>query len=144
MNKIFIYARACVNKMTCSAVFFVPCPKYPKIDGNDKTFLDFFWNLASFYPFKEIAKAVTCFASNRAWMIRWNLKVCRKDWHLLGKRPQIGLCRKISNLYKVSSVFNVCFISTKQVNYKVSSTAKNYTLLLSPNNPTEAGKFLLQ
>ena len=33
---------------------------------------------------------------------------------------------------------------TKQVNYKVSSTAKNYTLLLSPNNPTEAGKFLLQ
>ena len=33
---------------------------------------------------------------------------------------------------------------TKQVNYKVSSTAKNYTLLLSPNNPTEAGKCLLQ
>ena len=56
-------------------------------------------------------------------MIRW--KVRRKDWHLLGKRPQIGLCRKISNLYKVSSVSNVCFISyTKQVNYKVSSTAK--------------------
>ena len=41
------------------------------------------------------------------------------------KRPLIGLCRKISNLFKVSSVFNVCFISyTKQVNYKVSSTAK--------------------
>jgi len=32
----------------------------------------------------------------------------------------------------------------KQVNYKVSSTAKNYALLLSPNNPTEAEKFLLQ
>ena len=43
MNKIFIYARPCVNKMTCSAVFFVPFPKYPKIDGNDKkNFLDFF------------------------------------------------------------------------------------------------------
>ena len=27
MNKIFIYARPCVNKMTCSAVFFVPFPK---------------------------------------------------------------------------------------------------------------------
>ena len=46
-----------------------------------------------------------------------------------------------SNLYEVSPVFNV--YPTKQVNYKVSSTAKNYTLLLSPNNPTEAGKLLL-
>ena len=35
MNKIFIYARACVNEMTCSAVFFVSFPKYPEIDGND-------------------------------------------------------------------------------------------------------------
>ena len=33
---------------------------------------------------------------------------------------------------------------TKQVNYKVSSTAKSYTLLLSPKNQTEVGKFLLQ
>ena len=33
---------------------------------------------------------------------------------------------------------------TKQVNCKVRSTAKNYALLLLPNNPTEAGKFLLQ
>ena len=55
-------------------------------------------------------------------MIRW--KVCRKDWHLSGKRPQIGLS-EISNLYKVSSVFNVCLSFTKQVNYKVSSIAKN-------------------
>ena len=29
--------------------------------------------------------------------------------------------------------------STKRVNYKVSSTAKNYAFLLSPNNPTDAG-----
>ena len=36
MNKFFIYARPCVNKMTCSAVFFVSFPKYPKIDGNDE------------------------------------------------------------------------------------------------------------
>ena len=39
MNKILIYARPCVNNllmMTCSAVFFVSFPKYPKIDGNDK------------------------------------------------------------------------------------------------------------
>ena len=31
---------------------------------------------------------------------------------------------------------------TKQVNYKVTSTAKNYALLLSLTNPTEVGKFL--
>ena len=39
MNKILIYARPCVNNllmMTCSAVFFVSFPKYPKIDGNDE------------------------------------------------------------------------------------------------------------
>ena len=36
MNKIFIYARACENKMTCSAVFFVSFSKCPKIDVNDK------------------------------------------------------------------------------------------------------------
>ena len=29
----------------------------------------------------------------------------RKDWQSAGKRPQIGLCREISNSYKVSSVF---------------------------------------
>ena len=33
MTKIFIYARPCVNKMTCSAVFFFPFPKYPKIES---------------------------------------------------------------------------------------------------------------
>ena len=47
MNKIFIYAR----RMTCSAVFFVPFPKYPKIDGNDKKlsrlFLEFSFVLAT-------------------------------------------------------------------------------------------------
>ena len=36
MNIIFIYARPCVNKITCSAVFFVSFPKYPTIDGNDE------------------------------------------------------------------------------------------------------------
>ena len=35
------------------------------------------------------------------------------------------MCRKISNLYEASSVFNVCLSFTKQVNYKVSSIAKN-------------------
>ena len=70
-------------------------------------------------------------------MIRW--KVCRKDWHLSGKRPEIGLCRKISNLYNVSSVSNVCLSFAKQV---LSSITKSSALtLLSPHNPTEAGNF---
>ena len=61
MNKIFIYARPCVNKMTFSAVFFVPFLKYPKIDGNDKKLSRPFWNLASFQPLKATAKAVKMF-----------------------------------------------------------------------------------
>ena len=110
--KIFIYARPCVNKMTCSAVFFVPFPKYPKIDGNDKKLSRLLIGiLLRSSQSKQQPKRWRCFANNRAWMIRW--KVRRKDWHLLGKRPQIGLCRKISNLYKLFSVFNVCFISYK-------------------------------
>ena len=107
LYKSYWAARPCVNKMTCLAMFLVPFPKYPKIDGNDKKlsrlFLEFSFVLAT----QSNSKVVTYFANNRAWMIRWNLKVCGKDWHLLGKRPQIGLCRKISNLYKVSSVFNI-------------------------------------
>ena len=57
MNKIFIYARAFVNKdfvhddVSVSAVFFVSFPKYPKIDGNDKKlsglFLEFTLVLAT-------------------------------------------------------------------------------------------------
>ena len=50
------------------------------------------------------------------------------------------MCQKISNLYEASSVFNVCLSFTKQVNYKVSSITKNYALLSSSNNPTEAWK----
>ena len=45
---------------------------------------------------------------------------------------------------KCPPFFNVCLSFTKQVNYKVSSQAKSYALLLSLNNPTEAGKLLLQ
>ena len=52
MNKFFIYARPCVNKdFFHDAVFscvLVSFPKYPKIDGLMKNFLEFFWNLASF------------------------------------------------------------------------------------------------
>ena len=87
-----------------------------------KTF-QHFWNLASYHSNQQ-ERRWRCFANNKAWMIPW--KVCRKDWHSAERRPQIGLCREISNLYKVSSVFNLCLSFTKQVNHKVSSIAKNY------------------
>ena len=115
MNKFFIYARPCVNKdfvhddvFSCVFRLF---SWYPKIDGNAKKLSRLFWEFSFVLATQtnSIKKRWRCFANNRAWMIRW--KVCRKDWHLSGKRPQIGLCRKIFNLYKVSSVFNVCFIS---------------------------------
>ena len=113
--------------MTCSAMFFVSFPKNPKIDGNDEklTFFFFFFNLASFQPLKPTKqqKQWRCFANNRAWMIRW--KVCRKDWHRSGKRPEIGLHRKISNLYKVSSVFNVCLQNKLII---ISSIAKTFDI----------------
>ena len=60
----------------------------------------------------------------------------------LEKRAQIGLCRKISNLYKVSSIFNVCLKNKLTI---ISSIAKKkYALLLSRNNPSETGKIILQ
>ena len=46
MNEIFIYTRACVNKMTSSAVFFFSFPKCPKIDVNDKRLSRLFLELS--------------------------------------------------------------------------------------------------
>ena len=149
MNKFFIYARPRVNKVfffswwcveLCFSSLF---PKYPKIDGNDGKPSRFCLKFGFVLTIQnEQQKRSRCFANNRAWMISW--KVCLKDWHLSGKRPEIGPRQKISSLYKVSSVTNVCVSFTKQVNYKVSLITKNCVLLFSPNNPTEAGKFLLQ
>ena len=62
---------------------------------------------------------------------------------LLEKDYKLVCARKYPICIKLSSVFNISLSFTKQVNYKVSSIAKNYALLLSPNNPTKAGKFLL-
>ena len=47
---------------------------------------------------------------------------------------------KYSICLKCPSFITFILYRTKQVNYKVSSAAKNYALLLSPSNPTEAGK----
>ena len=46
MNKIFIYARPCVNKdFVHDDVFFVSFPKYPKIDGNEKKLSRLFFGI---------------------------------------------------------------------------------------------------
>ena len=62
----------------------------------------------------------------------------------LEKEHKLVCVRKYPICIKCPPFLTFVLYPTKQVNYKVSSTAKNYTLLLSPNNPTEAGKFLLQ
>ena len=79
-------------------------------------------------------------ANNRAWVVeksavRADIQLERyQEFVFVGKYP---ICI-------VSSVYNVFLSFTKQVSYKLSSIGKNYAFLLSPNNLTEAGKFLLQ
>ena len=83
--------------MTCSAALFVSFPKYPKLDGNDEKhctlFLEFSFVLATQTNSKggEDVSPITepeCFVEKSA----------AKTGHLGEKRPQLGLCRKISNL----------------------------------------------
>ena len=136
MNEIFIYARPCVNKMTCSAVFSSLFLSTQKSTAMIKKLSRYFLE----YSFVLVTQSNSKSGEDVSQI--W--KVCRKDWPLLGKRPQIGLRRKMSNWIKCPPFLTFVLYHEKQVNYKVSSTAKNYTLLLSPNNPTEAGKFLLQ
>ena len=48
MNKIFIYARPCVNKMTFQLCFSSLFLSTQASTAMIKNFLDFFWNLVSF------------------------------------------------------------------------------------------------
>ena len=57
-------------------------------------------------------------------MIRW--KVCRTDWHLSGKRPQMVCLGKYPICIKCPPFLTFVLHPTKQVNYKVSSTAKKW------------------
>ena len=73
-----------------------------------------------------------CFANNRAWLVENSALKSDKNttnWSVSGN----------IQFFKVSSVFNVFY----PLQNKLIRT-KNYALLLSPKNPTEAGKFLLQ
>ena len=129
--------------MTCSAVFFVPFPKYPKIDGNDKKlsrlFLEFSFVLATQSNSKsgeDVSQII-----EPEWFVE---KSAVKTDIYFEKDHKLVCVGKYPICIKCPPFLTFVLYPTKQVNYKVSSTAKNYTLLLSPNNPTEAGKFLLQ
>ena len=52
----------------------------------------------------------------------------------------------MSNLYKVSSVFNICLPLTKQVNYKVlkQKSEKLGTFVIAEQSDWSKGKFLLR
>ena len=143
MNKIFIYARPCLNKMMCSAVFFVPFPKYPTIDGNDKKILHFFLEFSFVLATPSNSKSGEHVSQviEPEWFVE---KSAVKTDIYLEKEHKLVCVRKYPICIKCPPFLTFVLYPTKQVNYKVSSTAKNYTLLLSPNNPTEAGKFLLQ
>ena len=92
--------------MTCSAVFFVSFPKYPKINGNNKKISGLFWEFSFVLATKTNSKS-----SEDVSQIIDPKSV--QDIQVEKDHKQIGLCRKISNLYEVSSVFSVCFISYK-------------------------------
>ena len=129
--------------MTCSAVFFVAFPKYPKIDGNDKKLPRLFFKFSFVLATQSNSKS----GENVLQMIEpeWFVeKSAVKTDIYLEKEHKLVCVGKYPICIRCPPFLTFVLYPTKQVNYKVSSTAKNYTLLLSPNNPTEKGQFLLQ
>ena len=67
--------------MTCSAVFFVSFPKYPKIDGNDENLSLFFLELSFVLATETNSKSGEDVSPiiEPEWFVE---KFCRKHWHL--------------------------------------------------------------
>ena len=130
--KIFIYARPCVNKMTCSAVFFVPFPKYPKIDGNDKKLSGLFWEFSFVLATQSNSKSGEDVSQiiKPEWFVE---KSAVKTDIYLEKDHKLVCVGKYPIYINCSPFLTFVLYPTKQVNYKVSSTTKNDTLLLSSN-----------
>ena len=127
MNKIFIYARPCVNNITCSAVFFVPFPKYPKIDGNDKKlsrlFLEFSFVLATQTNSKsgeDVSQII-----EPEWFVE---KSAVETDIYLEKDHKLVCVGKYPICIKSPPFLTFVLYPTKQVNCKVSLTAKNHIL----------------
>ena len=145
-KSLFMHGRAEINILfmkTCSAVFFVYFPKYPIIDSKDKKlsrlFLEFSFVLATQSKSKsgeDVSQIIV-----PEWLVE---KSSVKTGIYLEKEHRLVCVGKYPICIKCPPFLTFVLYPTKQVNYKVSSIPKHYALLLSPNNPTVAGKFLLQ
>ena len=107
MNKIFIYACPYVNKdffsgrvQLCFSSLFLGTQKSTGNDEKFYIFLEFSFVLAT-QTNRKSGKDVSPIIEPK-WFVEKDLKTGKTS-----KRPQIGLCWKISSLYKLSSVFNV-------------------------------------
>ena len=95
--------------------------------------------------FEKSAVKIPCYQRSLTTREKWEKgeSIVKIDIQL-EKDHKLVCVGKYPICIKCPPFFNVCLSFTKQVNYKVSSQAKSYALLLSLNNPTEAGKLLLQ
>ena len=125
--------------MTCSAVFFVSFRKYPNVDGNNKKLPRFSLEF-SFVPANK-TKSKSGEDVSKIIESEWfDEKSAVKTDIWVEKDHKLVCVGKYSICLKCPPFVTFILYRTKQVNYKVSSAAKNYALLLSPSNPTEAGK----
>ena len=115
--------------MTCSAVFFVPFPKYPKNDGNDKRlsrlFLEFTFVLATQTNSKsgeDVSQII-----EPEWFVETSAV---KTYISVGKDHKLVCVGKYPICIKCPPFLTFVLRPTKQVNYKVSSTAKKWYIFV--------------
>ena len=115
--------------MTCSAVFFVSFLKYPKIDGNDKKlsrlFLEFSFVLAT-QTNSESGEDVLQIIEPDLFVEKYAVKTDKKK----KKDCKLVCVEKYPTCIKCPPFLTFVLYPTKQVNYKVRSTAKNYALFV--------------
>ena len=116
--------------MTCSAVSFVPFPKYPKNDGNDKRlsrlFLEFSFILATQTNSKsgeDVSQII-----EPEWFVE---KSAVKTYISVEKDQKLVCIGEYPICIKCPPFLTFVLYPKKQVNYKVSSTAKKwYTFVI--------------
>ena len=117
--------------MTCSAVFFVAFPKNSKLDGNDKKlprlFLEFSFVLATQSNSKSGENVLQMIEPE--WFVE---KSAVKTDIYLEKDHKLVCVGKYPICIKCPPFLTFVLYPTKQVNYKVSSTAKKlYTFVIA-------------
>ena len=116
--------------MTCSAVSFVPFPKHPKNDGSDKRlsrlFLEFSFILATQTNSKsgeDVSQII-----EPEWFVE---KSAVKTYISVEKDQKLVCIGKYPICVKCPPFLTFVLYPKKQVNYKVSSTAKKcYTFVI--------------